>query len=83
MRKIFAAPSWESVGETNTCSSCGNEGVVHSVYTGRMIHGQNLKTRHYCSEFCKRTFETFLFRKSEASDERARIFGKRPPGLKP
>ena len=83
MRNIFAAPAWEPVTESKMCSSCGHEGIVQSVYTGRTIHGQQIKSRHYCSEFCQRTFETFLFRKSEASDERARIFGKRTAGLKP
>jgi hypothetical protein len=84
MRNIFARPTWEPVAETKLCSSCGHEGAVHSVYTGRMIGGQQIKARHYCSQFCQRTFETFLFRKSEASDERARIFGKRGEnGLKP
>lgn len=84
MRSIFALPTWEAVAETKMCSSCGHEGVVHSVYTGRKINGQQIKARHYCSEFCQRTFETFLFRKSEASDERRRIFGKHGgTGLKP
>jgi hypothetical protein len=84
MRSIFAQPAWEPVTETKVCSSCAAEGPVFSVYTGRTIHGQQLKARHYCSEFCQRTFETFLFRKSEASDERMRVFGKRAlGGLKP
>jgi hypothetical protein len=83
MRSIFAQPVREPVAETKLCSSCGYEGAVHSVYTGRTISGQQIKARHYCSQFCQRTFETFLFRKSEASDERARVFGKRSSGLKP
>ena len=83
MHNIFATPAWEPVTETKLCSSCGHEGIVHSVYTGRTISGQQIKARHYCSQFCQRAFETFLFRKSEASDERARVFGKRSSNLKP
>lgn len=84
MHKIFSRPPWESMDETKLCSSCGHEGVVHSVYTGRSIGGKQIKSRHYCSQFCQRTFETFLFRKSEASDERARVFGTHSRGsLKP
>ena len=84
MRSIFTTPKWESVADTKLCSSCATESSIYSVYTGRTINGQQIKARHYCSEFCQRTFETFLFRKSEASDERARIFGKRSTnGLKP
>jgi len=83
MPNIFAQPSWEVVPEVNVCSSCAAEGVIYTVHTARTIHGQQLKVRYYCSEFCQRTFETFLFRKSEASDERKRVFGKRAPdGLK-
>ena len=77
MRSIFAQPTWEPVAETKLCSSCGHEGAVYSVYTGRTIGGQQIKARHYCSQFCERTFETFLFRKAEASDQRTRLFGKR------
>jgi len=83
MRNIFATPSWEPVIETKVCSSCATEGPTYSVYTGRTIGGKHIKARHYCSDFCQRTFETFLFRKAEASDERARIFGRRAAGLKP
>jgi hypothetical protein len=82
MRSIFAPPTWESVGEAKICSSCGHEGAVHSVNTGRTIDGQQIKARQYCSEFCQRTFEAFLFRKAEASDQRTRLFGRRGVGLK-
>jgi hypothetical protein len=79
MRSIFAQPAWEPVAETKICSSCGHGGAVHSVSTGRTIDGQQIKARQYCSQFCQRTFETFLFRKAEASDQRTRLFGKRSP----
>lgn len=84
MRNIFTQTVWESVSESKCCSSCGVAGAEISVYTGRKINTQQIKARHYCSEMCQRTFEAFLFRKSEASDERRRIFGSRSPtNLKP
>jgi hypothetical protein len=77
MRSIFAAPTWESVSEIKTCSSCGAEGATYSVHVSRKLNGRSLHTRYYCGEFCQRTFELFLFRKCEANDERRRIFSYR------
>lgn len=82
MRNIFAPPAWEPALETKICSSCGIEGAPYSVNTGRRINGKQLHARYYCSEFCQRTFELFIFRKCEANDERRRIFSsKSPSGL--